>query len=244
ILHLDVADVALSQLNPESLSEEPYLRQLVFLNQSFDFIIGDPLSPFLFILAIEAHNVAILEAIDNNLFHGLKVGKDKIHVSHLQFTNDALILGEWSILNAKNLYRILTCFHLASGLKINFNKSKLFGIRVSSEELYSMAFAIGCLASQFPCTYLGLPIGAKMSRCRNWEPLIDSMGVHYFSAFKALKKIIHKLEGIRRRFFWGGNTKVDKVAWIAKDKSLLLQTNGGLRIGSLKASNQSLLAKW
>nr|GEY60686.1 reverse transcriptase domain, reverse transcriptase zinc-binding domain protein [Tanacetum cinerariifolium] len=70
------------------------------------------------------------------------------------------------------------------------------------------------------------------------------MSVYYFSAFKALKKIIHKLEGIRRRFFWGGNTEVDKVAWIAGDKALLLRTNGGLEIGSLKASNQSLLSKW
>ncbi|GJW45392.1 RNA-directed DNA polymerase, eukaryota, reverse transcriptase zinc-binding domain protein [Tanacetum coccineum] len=59
-----------------------------------------------------------------------------------------------------------------------------------------------------------------MSRCRNWEPLID------------------------RRFFWGGNTEVDKVAWIAWDKALLPRTNGGLGIGSLKPSNQSLLAKW
>ncbi|GJV32090.1 putative RNA-directed DNA polymerase, eukaryota, reverse transcriptase zinc-binding domain protein [Tanacetum coccineum] len=108
---------------------------------------GDPLSPFLFILAVEVLNVAIVKAIDNNLFHGIKVGKDKIHISLLQFADDALILGEWSILNAKNLSRILTCFYHASDLKVNFNKSKLFGIGVSSEELYSMAFAIGCLAS-------------------------------------------------------------------------------------------------
>nr|GEY92400.1 RNA-directed DNA polymerase, eukaryota, reverse transcriptase zinc-binding domain protein [Tanacetum cinerariifolium] len=173
------------------------------------------------VVVVEALNVALVEAIDNNLFYGIKVGKDKIHISHLKFADDALILGEWSILNAKNLSRILTCFHLASALKVNFNKSKLFGIGVFSEELYSMAFVIGCLATQFPCTYLGLLIGAKMSRCRNWEPLINrfqkrlskwkanslsfgsrltliksvlgSMVVYYFSTFKALKKIIHKL---------------------------------------------------
>nr|GFA44520.1 cytochrome P450 [Tanacetum cinerariifolium] len=53
---------------------------------------GDPLSPFIFILALEALNVAILEATDNNIFKAINVGKDKIQVSHLQFVDDALIL--------------------------------------------------------------------------------------------------------------------------------------------------------
>ncbi|GKE50488.1 putative RNA-directed DNA polymerase, eukaryota, reverse transcriptase zinc-binding domain protein, partial [Tanacetum coccineum] len=134
---------------------------------------GDPLSPFLFILAIEALNVALFEATNNNVFHGIYVGNDKVHISHLQFADDALIIGEWSRTNAKNLSRILTCFQLASGLKVNYNKSKLFGIGVSTVELESLASTIGCLASQFPCTYLGLPIGAKMSRCINWKPIVD-----------------------------------------------------------------------
>nr|GEZ13610.1 TMV resistance protein N [Tanacetum cinerariifolium] len=125
---------------------------------------GDPLSPFLFILVAQALNVAILEATNHNIFHGIKVGKDKLHISHLQYANDALILGEWSLTNAKNLSRILTCFHLAFGLKVNFNKNKLYGIGVSNLELNSIATSIGCLASQFLCTYLGLPIGVDMSR--------------------------------------------------------------------------------
>ncbi|GJX54257.1 putative RNA-directed DNA polymerase, eukaryota, reverse transcriptase zinc-binding domain protein [Tanacetum coccineum] len=177
---------------------------------------GDPLSPFLFILAIEALNVALLEATNKNIFRGIKVGKDKIHISHLQFVDDALIMGEWSRDNAKNLSRILTCFHLASGLKVNFNKSKLFGVGISTVDLHSLASFIGFLASQLPFTYLGLPIGANMSRCFNWNPLIErfhkrlskwksmtlfisgrltltksvlgSLGVYYFSTFKAPKQ--------------------------------------------------------
>ena len=92
---------------------------------------GDPLSPFLFILAVEALNVILVEAKNKNIFNGNEVGKDKTYISHLQFADDALIMGEWSLTNAKNLSRILTCFHLASGLKVNFNKSKLFGVGVT-----------------------------------------------------------------------------------------------------------------
>ncbi|GJW00157.1 putative RNA-directed DNA polymerase, eukaryota, reverse transcriptase zinc-binding domain protein [Tanacetum coccineum] len=89
---------------------------------------GDPLSPFLFILAVEALNVVFLEARNKSIFLGAEVGRDKVPISHLQFADDALIVGYWSLPNAKNLSIILTCFHLASGLKVNFSKSKLFGI--------------------------------------------------------------------------------------------------------------------
>ncbi|GJT94691.1 putative RNA-directed DNA polymerase, eukaryota, reverse transcriptase zinc-binding domain protein [Tanacetum coccineum] len=134
---------------------------------------GDPLSPLLFILAVEALNVALLEARNNHSFRGIEVEKDKVCVSHLQFADDALIMGEWSKINVLNLSRLLTCFHLASGLKVNFNKSKLFGIGVCEVERNSLASLIGCEPSNFPCNYLGLPIGANMSRCDNWFLLLE-----------------------------------------------------------------------
>ncbi|GJY11843.1 hypothetical protein Tco_0381152 [Tanacetum coccineum] len=45
---------------------------------------------------------------------------DKVPISHLPFVDDAH--GEWSTFNVRNLSRTLTCFHLSSGLKVNFNK--------------------------------------------------------------------------------------------------------------------------
>ncbi|GJW68642.1 putative RNA-directed DNA polymerase, eukaryota, reverse transcriptase zinc-binding domain protein [Tanacetum coccineum] len=198
---------------------------------------GDPLSPFLFIIAVEALNVALLESTNNNIFHGIKVGKNKVHISHLQFADDALIMGEWSLSNAKNLSRILTCFHLASGLRVNFNKSKLFGIGVTNLELNTIASSIG-LSNWKAKT---LSFGGRLTLIRS---VLGSLGVYYFSTFKAPKKIICKLEGIRRCFFWGGSANEKKISWIAWDKVTSPRNMGGLGIGSLKASNQSLLAKW
>ncbi|GJU73341.1 putative RNA-directed DNA polymerase, eukaryota, reverse transcriptase zinc-binding domain protein [Tanacetum coccineum] len=134
---------------------------------------GDPLSPFLFILAIEALNVVMLEAKNKNIFKGIEVGNDKVYISHLQFADDALIMGEWSLHNAKVLTRIFTCFYLASGLKVNYNKSKLFSIGVTNLELNSIANSIACQPSLLPCIYLGLPIGANMSRCESWSLIVD-----------------------------------------------------------------------
>lgn len=64
---------------------------------------GDPLSTFLFILAAKTLHVALLEAQSKNIFRGIEVGKDKVIFSHHQFADDALIMGEWSMENIKNL---------------------------------------------------------------------------------------------------------------------------------------------
>ncbi|GKD52799.1 putative RNA-directed DNA polymerase, eukaryota, reverse transcriptase zinc-binding domain protein, partial [Tanacetum coccineum] len=61
---------------------------------------GDPLSPFLFIIAVEALHVSLQEAKSRNLFEGIKVGLLEVDISHLQFADDALIIGKWSIENA------------------------------------------------------------------------------------------------------------------------------------------------
>ena len=58
---------------------------------------GDPLSPFLFLLAVEGFLVLMKSLTDNNLFTGYKVGRfDLVTVSHLQFADDTLLLGEKS----------------------------------------------------------------------------------------------------------------------------------------------------
>lgn len=93
---------------------------------------GDPLSSFLFILAAIALHLVLLEAHHKNIFRGIEVGKDKVPHSHLQFVDDALILGEWFIDNIQNLSRLFTCFYLALGLKVNFSKNKLFGVNMNN----------------------------------------------------------------------------------------------------------------
>ncbi|GJX81572.1 hypothetical protein Tco_0331053 [Tanacetum coccineum] len=139
-----------------------------------------------------------------------------------------------------NLSRILTCFHLASGLKVNFNKSKLYGVGVCNVELNSLASIVGCIAAQFPCTYLGLPIGASMSKYHHWTPLVDSLGVYYFSTYKAPKKIINKLESIRRNFFWAVQWTTTRFLGLFGKKFSPLEIMGDLVIRSIYGSSGCL----
>jgi len=55
---------------------------------------GDPLSPFLFLLAAEGLNIMMVEMVTANMFTGYAVGYTKsMVVSHLQFADDTLLLG-------------------------------------------------------------------------------------------------------------------------------------------------------
>jgi len=63
---------------------------------------GDPLLPFFFLLAVEGFHVLMESLSANNLFAGYKVeSSDTTIVSHLQFADDTLILGEKSWVNIR-----------------------------------------------------------------------------------------------------------------------------------------------
>jgi len=89
---------------------------------------GDPLSPFLFLLAVEGLNVTMKSMVENKFFTGYGVGhvNDTI-VSHLQFADDTLLLGAKSWVNVRALRTILSLFVMMSGLKVNFHKKFIGG---------------------------------------------------------------------------------------------------------------------
>ena len=67
---------------------------------------GDPMAPFLFVIVAENLNLLMEEAIDKGLFEGIKVGREQIQISHLQFADDAIFFGAWSLHYLKNLINI------------------------------------------------------------------------------------------------------------------------------------------
>jgi hypothetical protein len=88
---------------------------------------GDPLAPFLFLLVAEGLGGLMKKAVGLNRFRGFQVGNRGLVVSHLQYANDTLCIGEASIGNLWALKSILRAFEMVSGLKVNFWKSSLMG---------------------------------------------------------------------------------------------------------------------
>jgi hypothetical protein len=158
------------------------------------------------------------------------------------------------------------------GLKVNFNKSMLFGVNVNESWLHEVASVMSCKHGRLPFLYLGLPIGGDPRKIQFWYPLIDrirnwlsgwkcknlslggqlvllksvlsSVPVYFLSFFKAPSGIISSLDSIFSNFFWWEGEDVRKISWIKWDNICLNKENGGLGVKRLKEFNISLLGKW
>ncbi|GJV35623.1 RNA-directed DNA polymerase, eukaryota [Tanacetum coccineum] len=194
--------------------------------------LGDPLSPFLFILAMEGLHALICKALNKGIYVGPNIGNDILFISHLIYADDVIFTGEWSRNNAHNLLCILRCFYLVSDLKINVHKSNIFGICVFEEDAFVMANVIGCGAVKLPFKYLGVPMGCNMSLCSNWENII-----HKFQSKLSNWKAPLLLLG-------GGEIGEKEMTWVSWRKCLAINKSGGFGIGSIFALNAGLLFKW
>ncbi|MFS7968866.1 putative reverse transcriptase zinc-binding domain-containing protein [Helianthus anomalus] len=171
-----------------------------------------------------------------------------------------------------NLRRILRCFYLASGLKVNLSKCSLYGVGVEEPDVVCLANTLQCNAGVLPFKYLGLYVGANMNLVRNWKPIVDlfksrlsiwkakklsyggritllksvlsSLPTYFFSLYRAPVQVLNQLERIRRIFFWGGSEEVSKMAWMAWENVVVPVEYGGLGFGSLRDANLAMLAKW
>ncbi|CAJ2637040.1 unnamed protein product [Trifolium pratense] len=146
---------------------------------------GDPLSPFLFLLAAEGLNVLMEAMVARNLFTGYSIGgQGSVSVSHLQFADDTLLMGIKSWANVRALRAVLVLFETMSGLKVNFNKSMLVGVNISESWLCEAASTLWksvCLRKE----YGGL--GVRQLREFNiallgkwcWRMLVDREGLWF-----------------------------------------------------------------
>ncbi|GKB28401.1 putative RNA-directed DNA polymerase, eukaryota, reverse transcriptase zinc-binding domain protein [Tanacetum coccineum] len=134
---------------------------------------GDPMSPFLFLLAMEGLHAIVSKAVNTGLFKGASIGHGNINISHLLYADDAIFVGEWSNSNAYNLICLLRCFYMVSGLKINMHKSKFSGVNVPDEDVSNMALVLGCGVAKLQMMYLGVPVGCNMGRCDYWERIVQ-----------------------------------------------------------------------
>ena len=59
------------------------------------------------------------------------------------------------------------------GLKVNLDKSNIYGINLKQNHLSRLAKLLDCKVSGWPIPYLGLPLGGNPKTCGFWDPVIE-----------------------------------------------------------------------
>ena len=119
---------------------------------------GDPLSPFLFDIVMEALSRMLDVATSIWKFSGFSVSSTvgtSLMVSHHLFANDT-IFCDAEPTQIANLRAILVRFEEASVLSINLGKSELVPVGVV-HNLEALVGLLGCGQSLLSLKYLGLP---------------------------------------------------------------------------------------
>ncbi|GJX91805.1 RNA-directed DNA polymerase, eukaryota [Tanacetum coccineum] len=179
--------------------------------------------------------------IEAGMFKGILID-NSVMISHLFYADDAVFVGKWSDSNLDRILQVLQCFYLASGLKINVQKSNLMGVGVNHYDLAEVAFKLGCSILKTPFKYLGVIIGSSMSRVRAWEDtlckiksrlsnwktktlligerltllkvVLGATLIYVMSLYKVPKTVLNVMESIRSKFFNGINGGDKKITWI------------------------------
>ncbi|KAJ0816203.1 putative RNA-directed DNA polymerase [Helianthus annuus] len=233
---------------------------------------GDPLSPFLFVIAMEIISLLMNRACQTGLFKGCNLPNNGPIISHLCYADDVIFIGEWSNQNILAINRLLRWLYLVSGLKVNRQKSKLFGIGASEAEVVELASLARCDIGSLPFSYLGIPVGVNMKKACHWSPVIEkffrvlskwkarhlsfagrmtlaksvlgSLPSYFLSLFAAPKCVLNKLEKIRRNFIWGKSGSGIKMRWLRWNFLTKSKKAGGMGLGDIHSFNKAMLSKW
>ncbi|CAL5323657.1 unnamed protein product [Camellia sinensis] len=233
---------------------------------------GDSLSHFLFNIVAEGLNILMNRALEEGIIRGVKVGVNEVVISHLQFADDSIIFCEADLDQIVFIKRILRCFEILSGMRINFHKSVVCGVGVEEERLVSYADILNCKVQGLPFKFLGLPLGANPGRKSTWKPVLDTiktrltgwkrrllsfagrltliksvlsnLPIYYLSLFRMPCGVVREIERLEASFLWGGNDLKRKVHLVKWTEVTKSLNQGGLEIRRIKDVNASLLLKW
>lgn len=91
----------------------------------------------------------------------------------VQYADDTLLIMPADARTLFNLKGLLRSFIDSTGLKVNFHKSSLVPINLSTEEAQHLANTFGCNAGTMPFPYLGLPLGTTRPSIQDFSPLLN-----------------------------------------------------------------------
>ena len=132
---------------------------------------GDPLSPLLFILAMDPLHRLFSKATDLGLLSKVRGRLLRFRVS--MYADDAAVFIKPTKKDIDNLAQILIEFGNTTGLHTNINKTTVTPISCASIDLDHLLQALPMARANFPMKYLGLPLTVCRLRKIEFRPLLD-----------------------------------------------------------------------
>jgi hypothetical protein len=132
---------------------------------------GDPLSPTLFILAMDTLQAAMRWAVEHGLLADLGLSQAIPRVSI--YADDAVLFFRLTVGDLEVISTILKIFADSLGLKINLQRSHTTCIRCDDDTALLVANHFKCIRQDFPIVYLGIPLTMGRLRRTDIWPVID-----------------------------------------------------------------------
>jgi hypothetical protein len=231
---------------------------------------GDPLPPYLFVLAMEGLGGALNLAATNPLFRFHWRCKQN-SIIHLSFADDLMLFCKANLESMKIIQDALDNFSCISGLTINHDKSLVFLSGVKDDLRTAIVNCLGFKQGTLLVNYLGVPMISSrlthqnclqlleriLSRIKLWtstsltyagrlqliKSTLFSMQVYWSSMFILPTSIIRNIESSLAAFLWKGTSLTHTVAKVAWATVCYPLEEGGLGIKNIKTWNKAATLK-
>lgn len=141
---------------------------------------GDPLSPYLFVIAMNCLSRMLNAAARHSQFN-YHTNCASTKLTHLSFADDLLIFIDGSIGSVQHVLQVLKEFKLRSGLAVSMQKTSFYALGLSTEETDLIQVSTGMALGSLPFRYLGVPMNSRKLSLTNCEPLIHQVKTRFSS---------------------------------------------------------------
>jgi hypothetical protein len=125
----------------------------------------------LFILVMDVLGFLFSQVEDTGLLQPLSRPSRLHRIS--MYADDVVLFLHPSAANISITMDILRLFGEASGLHNNENKSNVYPIQCSEDDIMVVQNLLPCEISSFPCCYLGLPLSLYKLTKEQVQPIVD-----------------------------------------------------------------------
>ncbi|KAK2657967.1 hypothetical protein Ddye_011019 [Dipteronia dyeriana] len=202
----------------------------VFVRPSRGLRLGDPMSPYLYLLVTEGLSNLLRVAMEQGVCRGFRCDRSGPVISHLFFAYDSLLFTGASAKDCLAIRNILGVYSRASGQQVNFEKSSMCvskGVSSSVGDRLARLIGVQCVRCLDKC--LGIPDFASKNkkqlykdikkhvwnRIRGWQgkllsiggrevlikAVIQSIPTYSMSLFRLPRNLLNELHGLCNRFW-------------------------------------------